>query len=101
MKNQSKKKTDRRKLGWLAAGMLALVLSSPAWALDLDQEIARQEVTTVQIQETIGQRIAANTSNDTHSQVNLTLIKRHKHKKVKTASRGKLTRKKKRIKKYA
>ena len=81
--------------------MLALVLSSPAWALDLDQEIARQEVTTVQIVDTIGHPAAASASSETHSQVKLTLIKRKKHKKVKIASHHKLTRHKHKVKKYA
>lgn len=38
---------NSRKLGWLSASVLALVLSSSAWALDFDREIARQERSTV------------------------------------------------------
>jgi hypothetical protein len=40
----SKSQGDRRKLGWLAAGLLFTVLSSPAWGLDLDREIAQSEI---------------------------------------------------------
>lgn len=38
---------NSRKLGWLSASVLALVLSSSAWALDFDREIERQERSTV------------------------------------------------------
>ncbi|MGE3683695.1 MAG: hypothetical protein AB7G93_18380 [Bdellovibrionales bacterium] len=55
---------DGRRLGWMSAGMLALwLLSSSAWALDLDQrtervdrEIARLETESAQIQSTLGTR---------------------------------------------
>jgi hypothetical protein len=47
------KRTDRRVLGWLAVGLLSLVLSSSAWALDLDGSIQQQETDAAQIMSTL------------------------------------------------
>ena len=47
------KRTDRRVLGWMTVGLLSLVLSSSAWALDLDGSIAKQEADATQIMSTL------------------------------------------------
>jgi hypothetical protein len=82
MTNQSKK-TDSRKLGWLAAGMLSFILSSPAWALDLDQEIARAESQTPTVSYTLshGQHQVDHASKDTKKKLKLSLIRKKKVKK--------------------
>jgi hypothetical protein len=51
------KQTDRR-LGWLAAGMLFFLLSSGAWALEVDPSftIARQDADSTEIMATLGSR---------------------------------------------
>lgn len=46
---------EGRKLGWLPAAMLALfMLSSSAWALDIDEELERQNAESSQILNTLG-----------------------------------------------
>ena len=77
-------KTDRRRLGWLAAGMLSFLLSSPAWALDLDQSIRLQESDSAQILQTLGhgQRVNHTTSRSTKKKVRLVLLRSHGRKKV-------------------
>jgi len=47
---------EGRKLGWLSAGVLTIVfmLSSSAWALNVEQEILRQEAESAQILNTLG-----------------------------------------------
>ena len=69
-------KSNRRKLGWLAAGMLCL-LSSSAWALDLDREIHRQNGDSAQILSTLGRSKGVNvkTSKDTDRKVQVQMIK--------------------------
>ncbi len=73
-----------RKLGWLSAGVLMLVLSQAAWALDLDSEISRQNAESAQIVGTLGRqrgnprRDPASskkaTANDAKNDLNLRLI---------------------------
>jgi hypothetical protein len=79
----SKSQGDRRKLGWLAAGLLLTVLSSPAWGLDLDREIAQNEIDSAQILSTLGRSNASvdrsEKKSDRKLQVQLIKrVKRHK-----------------------
>jgi hypothetical protein len=79
----SKSQGDRRKLGWLAAGLLFTVLSSPAWGLDLDREIAQSEIDNAQILSTLGRSNASvdrsEEKSDRKLQVQLIKrVKRHK-----------------------
>ncbi|NJL25381.1 MAG: hypothetical protein HC902_09520 [Calothrix sp. SM1_5_4] len=70
-------KTDRLSLGWWPAGLLALVLSSSAWALDLDQEIRRQDADSAQILNTLGRGKRPNqeTSKETDKNVKIEMIR--------------------------
>lgn len=79
----SKSQVDRRRLGWLAAGMLFAVLSSPAWGLDLDREIARNEADAAQITSTLGrsQSSATTVAKKSDRTVQVKLIKRSKRSK--------------------
>ena len=75
--------SDRQTWGWLAAGLLFLALGSPAWDLDLDSSIARQESTSSQLVASLGRDKVPNqvTSQQTHKSVTVQLIrkaKRHK-----------------------
>jgi hypothetical protein len=47
---------EQDRLGWWLAGVLALSIafSSSAWALDLDREIARQDVEASEVLSTLG-----------------------------------------------
>lgn len=79
----SKSQGDRRKLGWLAAGLLFTVLSSPAWGLDLDREIAQNEADSAQIMSTLGRSAASVSHSETKSDRKLQVklikrVKRHK-----------------------
>jgi len=81
--SKSQKQNGRRKLGWLVAGMLSLLLSSSAWGLDLDHEISRQESDAAQILNTLGRDKSVNskTSADTDSKVHVKLIRAPKARK--------------------
>jgi hypothetical protein len=81
--SKSDKTSDRRKLGWLAAGMLSLLLSSSAWGLDLDHEIVRQETDSAQILNTLGRDKSVNqaTSTETNSKVQVKLLRAPKARK--------------------
>lgn len=78
------KRSDRRELGWLTAGLLSFLLSTPAWALDLDQSIASQEQGAAHIIKTIGHGKKPNqhTSRKTKKKVYVMLFKAHPHKKT-------------------
>lgn len=79
----SKSQGDGRKLGWLAAGLLFTVLSSPAWGLDLDREIARNEADAAQIMGTLGRSNASVSKTESKSdrKLEVKLIKRLKRNK--------------------
>lgn len=69
---------DSRNLGWLLAGVLTLVSSSSAWALDFDREIARQERMTVKVltaEELRKARAEKADSVDPESNLSVTLVK--------------------------
>ena len=74
-------------LGWLAAGMLSLLLASPAWGLDLDldQEITRQEADASQILNTLGRdrkaTHATTKGSDQEDEVQVKLVKATKPRK--------------------
>jgi hypothetical protein len=72
------RETDRR-LGWLAAGLLFLI-SSSAWALDLNREIQSRNLDSVQLASTLGHglRVNEHTSNSTARQVHVAFFKRYK-----------------------
>ncbi len=76
----SKSQGDRRRLGWLTAAMLFAVLSSPAWGLDLDHEIAKNEAVATEIRATLGrsQPAATKSKAEGDQQVQVKLIKRVK-----------------------
>lgn len=79
----SKSQGDRRKLGWLAAGLLFTMLSSPAWGLDLDREIAKSEADAAQIMSTLGRSNASVSATESKSDRKLQVkliksVKRHK-----------------------
>ena len=79
-----KKRTDRRVLGWMTVGLLSLVLSSSAWALDLDHAIAQQNQDCSQIAKTLGRgkKVNQQTSRRTKKKVYIVLVKARPHKKV-------------------
>ena len=52
--SRTKTKTDRLSVGWWVAGMLAISLSLPAGALDLNREIGRHDQTSSEIGPTLG-----------------------------------------------
>jgi hypothetical protein len=61
--------------------MLSFVLSSPAWALDLDQAIAQQDVVTVQLVDTLGHKVNSRTTKDTKKKMKVVLFHKKKVKK--------------------
>jgi hypothetical protein len=79
-----KNKTDRRVLGWMTVGLLSLVLSSSAWALDLDHAIAQQNQDSTQIVKTLGRgkKVNTHTSRRTKKKVYVVMIKAPKRTKI-------------------
>ena len=84
MSRTSKWSTDRRKLGWVAAGMLFFFLSTSAWALDLDQSIQRENAEAAQVVKTLGrtERPNQHTSRFTKKKVYVHLFRVHKYRRV-------------------
>ena len=85
MKNKSLKRDGtKRVLGLVAVGLLSIILSSSAWALDLDQSIQQQSADAAQVMQTLGrgQRPNQHTSRKTKKKVYVMLMKAHPHKKA-------------------
>ncbi len=75
------KKSDRRELGWLTAGMLSFLVSSSAWAAtDYTREIGRQEADAAHVLSTLGRdkRAIALKSGAKSSPVQVRLIPRRR-----------------------
>ncbi|MGZ6480463.1 MAG: hypothetical protein ACXWQE_14230, partial [Bdellovibrionales bacterium] len=73
-----------RVLGWMTGGLLSLVLSSSAWALDLDRSIAQQNQDATQIVKTLGRgkKVNSHTTRRTKKKVYVVLFKAHPRKKA-------------------
>lgn len=80
MSSTELKRTMSRRLGWLAAGMLTLVVGLPAWALNLNLErsIERSNTESNDIAKTLGhgQRTMYAATRITKRTVRLQLIPR-------------------------
>lgn len=78
--NETFQRNDKMVLGWFAALVMLCftMLSSSAWALDLDHEIKRQETDSAQILGTLGRGRALNahTSGDTHRKVQVQMLRK-------------------------
>ena len=78
--NAKNTQSNKRMLGWFLALVMPLtMLSSSAWALDLDHEVSRQEAEAAQVLSTLGRgrAVSAATSADTEARVKVQLL--HKH----------------------
>jgi len=75
-----KQTSGKQGLGWFSAGMLCLLLSSPAWGLDLDHEIAQAEADSAQILSTLGRhkKAASATSTKSSREVQVKMIAKPK-----------------------
>lgn len=78
------KRADGRVLGWMTVGLLSLVLSSSAWALDLDRSIAQQNQDSSQIVKTLGRgkKVNQETTRRTKKKVYVILFKSKSRKKA-------------------
>ena len=77
------KKSDGRRLGWWTVGLLSVMLSSSAWALDLDHEIQAREDAAAQVLSTLGRdkQVNQQTSEDTDAKVQVQMIRAPKARK--------------------
>ena len=66
-------------LGWWVVGLLSMLISLPAWALDLDQTIQQKDSDAQQILQTLGQgkKPDSQTTYKTKKKVYVILLKKH------------------------